>query len=140
MTVISKSIEVKPTFGRTAMRGLPAAVVAVGINAVLYLIGSAFGSFPEDVLTPMGTPIQLIAVVIMTLGGGIVATVGYFVLTRFLSVKMAKIAMWILGILVLGGMFFSPLSLELPLFGIVLLEIMHFVAGLLPLGALTRLS
>ncbi len=138
MTVISNSIEVKPSFGRIALKGVPPIVIAVGINAVLFLIGNVLGAFPDDVLTPMGTPIQLVAVVITTLLGGIVATIGYFVLTRFLSVKFAKVAMWIIGILVLAGMFFTPLSLGLPIFGVILLEIMHFVAGLLPIIQLTR--
>lgn len=138
MTVISNSIEVKPKFGRIAIKGLPPTVLAIGINAVLFLIGGALSAFPDDVLTPMGAPIQLLPVVIVTLVGGITATAGYFVLTRFLSVKMAKIALWVLGILVLAGMFFSPLSLGLPIVGVVLLEIMHLVAGLLPLVGLTR--
>jgi hypothetical protein len=139
MTVISKSLEVKPTVGRVAMRGVPATIIAVGINVVLFLIGSALGAFPEDVLTPLGTPIQLVAVAAMTLGGGIAATLGYFVLTRFLKMRMAKIALWIVGVIVLIVMFFSPLSLEgMPALGIFLLEVMHFMAGLLPIGRLTR--
>lgn len=139
MTVISSSIEVKPTVGQTALKGLPATVIAVGINVVLFLIGSALGAFPEEVLTPMGTPIQLVAVAVMTLLGGVVATMGYFVLTRYLSLRVAKIVMWVVAVLVLGGMFMAPLRLEgLPKFGIFLLEAMHFIAALLPIGRLTR--
>lgn len=141
MTVISNSIEVKPTVGQIAMKGLPAVIIAVGINVVLFFIGSVFNAFPDDVLTPMGAPIQLVPVAGMTLFGGIAATVGYFVLTRYLSIRVSKVILGVVGVLVLIGMFFMPLDLRsegLPIFGVVLLEVMHFVAGLLPLGRLIR--
>ena len=138
MTVISKSLDQKPSVGSLAVTGGIAAVVAAVINAVLFLVGNALGAFPEDVLTPLGEPISLVPVVLMTIVGGIAATVGYIVLTRFLSVRNAKIALWVIGALVLFGMFFSPLGLEgMPALGIFLLEVMHFVAGLMPIGRLT---
>lgn len=52
--------------------GLITIVVAAVINAVLYFIGAALGWLPETVLTPMGVPVTIVAVVAST----VVALVG----------------------------------------------------------------
>jgi hypothetical protein len=130
--------ESKPALGAIWKNGLIATAIAVIINALLFLLGSTF-TFPAEALTPMGAPITIGPVVILTLLAGLVATIGYTVLTRFLAISTANRVMWIVAVVVLIGMFFSPFGIEnVPLAEIVILEVMHLVAGLIPVYLLTR--
>lgn len=99
--------EQKPELGSVARQGAIATVVAVVVNVVLYFLGSAIGAFPPEALTPLGGPVVVGPVAIMSLLGGVVGTIGYFVLTRFLSRAKANLWFAILVLLVLVGMFFS---------------------------------
>ena len=137
MTAIENSESTKPAIGGIVRTGLIAAVVAIVVNALLFFIGSLF-TFPDNALTPTGDPVTIVPVVVVTLFGGIAATVGYIVLTRFLAKATANRVMLIGGALVLIGMFFNPFSIEnVPVAEIVILEIMHIVAAW-PVWQLTR--
>ena len=137
MTVVMKTEDPKPTIAQTARTGLTAAVAAVVINALLFLIGSIF-TFPDDALTPLGEPVGLAPVIVVSAVGGIAATVGYMVLLRFLTKTNANRVMWAFTVLVLIAMFRNPFGIEnVPMAEVVILEIMHFVAAL-PVFALTR--
>lgn len=135
---INTSTTTKPAIGAIWKNGLLATAIATVINAVLFFIGSLF-TFPPDAITPLGVPITIGAVISITLLGGVVATFGYTILTRFLNISTANRVMWIAAVLVLIGMFFSPFGItNVSIAQIVVLEIMHLVAGLLPVSMLTR--
>jgi len=136
----SETQQSNPALAVVWRTGIVAAVVATVINAILFLVGSLF-TFPDDAITPMGEPISLALVVIVTFIGGIVATIGYTALTRFLPVKVANRVMWVGAIIVLLGMGLQPFGIEnVPVAQIIILEIMHLVASLLPVGGLTRFA
>ena len=100
-------------------------------NAYMFgVIGAAAGAFPPDALTPMGVPVDVTAVIAASLMGSIVGTIGYFILTRVLTLKLAR-QIFIGGmVLALIGMFFGPFGIpNAPVLQIILLEIMHFVVG-----------
>lgn len=130
-------METKPTMNTTIRKGAIGTVIAVVVNAALFLIGSTF-TFPAEALSPLGEPVTLGPVIIMTLLAGVVATIGYLVLTRFLTLRNANIVMWVVTVLVLIGMVYGPFGIEnVPLAEIVILEIMHLVAAI-PVYWLTR--
>lgn len=123
---------------RTIWRnGLLAAVVAAGINALLYFAGAALGGFPPDVLTRMGTPVTVAPVVFMSVVLILLGTGVYVLLCRF--VANPKRWFTILAVAILVVMAYSPFTLpDAPLLMIVLLEIMHLVAGGAAIYFLTR--
>ncbi len=72
----------KPGLGVIWRNGLIAVVIAAIVNAILFFIGSALGAFPSSVITPMGTPLTLGPVVLMSAVGILVGTLGYTILSR----------------------------------------------------------
>jgi hypothetical protein len=138
MTTVTKNSTPSVTgFGRILRVGLNTTILASAINALLFLSASSV-TFPATALTPQGTPVTLAPVVMMTLFGGIAATIGYLILSKLLAQKTAKIVMLAGSALVLIGMFFNPFGIEnAPVAQIVVLEIMHLVAAL-PAWRLTR--
>ena len=120
----------KPGFGQIARQGLIVGVGAIVVNAILFFIGSALIAFPADALTSMGTPVDITAILGISVVATVAAIVGYFVLSRFLSRQRAKQVFVILAVLVLVGMAFNPLGIaNAPVLQIVLLEVMHVVLG-----------
>lgn len=119
-----------PGFGAIARQGAIAGVIGLVINLILFFIGGALGAFPPDALTPMGVPVDAVAVIGASVVSTVAAIVGYFVFTRFLSLQRAKQTFVVLAVLVLVGMAFNPLGItNAPALQIVLLEIMHLVLG-----------
>ena len=105
---------------------------------MLFLLTSSF-AFPPEAITPIGQPVSLPPVIIATLMGGAAATIGYIVLTRFLAVPTARRVLLVLAIIVLIAMAFTPFGItEVPTAQIIILNIMHVVAGLVPVAALMR--
>ncbi|MEM9005699.1 MAG: DUF6069 family protein [Cyanobacteria bacterium P01_F01_bin.86] len=127
----------KPEISTIFRQGCTATVMAVFINLALYLIGSTF-TFPANAIAPTGDPVTVAPVILASILGGLAATIGYLLLTRFFSRVMAKRIVWVLTGLTLAGMFFTPFGIEnVPIAQIVILEIMHLVAAL-PVWWLTR--
>jgi hypothetical protein len=127
----------KPSIGAIWRNGLIAAAVAAVINAVLYFIGSAMGAFPTSVLTPMGTPITIVPVVLVTVVGILAGTVAYTILNWL--TKNPNRWFTILAVVVLIAMAFNPFTLPgAPMLMIVFLEVMHLVAGGAAIYFLTR--
>jgi len=127
----------KPALGAIWRNGLIAAVVATVINAILFVVGAAMGGFPSDVLTPMGVPITLPTVLLMSVVPILIGALGYTILSRI----TANPARWftILTIIILILMFVTPLQLAAaPTLMVVLLEIMHLVVGGAAIYFLTR--
>lgn len=117
--------------------GLMAGVVAAIINAILFLIGSTF-TFPDNALTPMGQPIVLPIVIVMSLVPVLLGTGVYWALTRFVADKANKIFVAI-SVVVLLFMIPGPFGIEnVDTAQIIILQIMHIVAGGSALYFLTR--
>src|SRR5262245_45665331 len=119
-----------------ATNTIRAGAVGVGIagaaNTVLYLLGTSF-TFPADAIAPTGSPVLLINVLVSTLIGGAGAIAVYCLLTKFLARPTARRVMWMLTVLVLVAAVSGPLSISnLPVSEIVMLNMMHLVAGLVP--------
>lgn len=130
MTQAVANLKPKPSLGEVAKAGGTAVAVAIAVNVVLYLIGAAVGAFPPDALTPMGVPVDVTAVIAVSLMGSLVGTIGYFILTRVLTLQLARQVFTGGVVLVLIGMFFSPFGIpNAPALQIILLEIMHLVVG-----------
>lgn len=118
----------KPSLGTVWRNGLIAIVVAAVINAVLYFIGAALGWLPETVLTPMGVPVTIVAVVASTVVALVVATIVYSILNRFTGNPNRWFT--IVAVVLLVVSFASPLTLPgAPTMMIVVLEAMHLVAA-----------
>src|SRR4051812_38022452 len=112
----------KPAIGAIWRNGMMAAVVAAVINALLFFVGSAIGAFPTSVITPMGGPITVVLVVISTVVGLLVGTLGYTVL-NWLTANPNR---WftILAVIMLILMAYNPFTLAgAPMLMIVFLEI-----------------
>ena len=127
----------KPSLGTIWRNGGMAIVVAAVANALLYLIGAALGWMPDTVLTPMGQPITVVPVIASTVIALVVATIVYSILNRF----TANPNRWftIVAVIVLLVSAVSPLQLPgAPTMMIVLLEVMHLVAGVAAIYFLGR--
>jgi hypothetical protein len=128
MTAVASQAS-KPTLGTIWRNGLIAIVVAVVGNAVLYFIGAALGWIPNTVLTEMGQPITIVLVVASTIVALVVATIVYSILNRFTSNPNRWFMIIAVIVLVVSAM--RPLSLPgAPVMMIVVLEVMHLVAGI----------
>ncbi|RLT43573.1 MAG: hypothetical protein DWI57_04190 [Chloroflexi bacterium] len=120
----------KPAIPSIVRQGAIAAGIAIVVNALLYFIGAALGAFPADALTPMGVPVDVTAILGISVVATVAAIIGYFVLTRLLSVARAQQIFTIVAVLVLLGMATTPFGItNAPMMQIVLLEVMHLVMG-----------
>lgn len=140
MTTTMNQLDAKPTIGSIVRAGAIGLVIAALLNAILFFIGTAIGAMPA--MATMGQPIDLMAVLIFTIGGGIAATILYLILTRFLDHDRANLTFVIIASLVLIAMAFTPLTgvVEPTAITVVMLEIMHLVAGLPAMYTLTKMT
>ena len=129
----------KPSAGHIFQAGLIAGVASALVNATLYLITSALGFFPGNVLTPAGQPCSLAPVIIVSLVSSLGAAAVYALLVRY-TANPKRIFMWVAAV-VFVLMFFNPFMLQgAPPSMIVSLEIMHGVVAGFSIYLLTRLS
>jgi CBS domain containing-hemolysin-like protein len=128
----------KPKAVQIVRTGGIATVIATIINAIIFATGVTF-TFPADAVTALGGPVNLLAVAISTLLIGVMATLGYLTLTRFFSVGVARIVMWVSLAWMLIVPPANPFGIGIvPVAGIVILEVMHIVAARLPAWRMTR--
>jgi len=119
--------------------GLIGAGVAAIINIVLYLLGRALGSFPDTALTPMGRPVDVVGAAVFSVFGVVAGAVVYTILSRLMDTARANRWFLIIAIVVLIVMALSPLGVPgAPASQIVIMEIMHLVAGISAIYFLTR--
>ena len=119
--------------------GLIGAGVAAIINVALYLLGRALGSFPATALTPMGRPVDALGAAVLSVFGVLAGAVVYTILTRLMVTARANRWFLIIAIIVLVLMAPSPLAVPgAPASQIVIMEIMHLVAGISAIYFLTR--
>jgi hypothetical protein len=132
------TVDAKPTIGSIIRAGAIGIVIATVLNVILYFLSTAIGALPA--MASMGQPITLMPVLTFTIGGGIVATIGYLILTRFLTHRRANTVFVIIASLVIIGMAFTPITsvVEPTVLTVVMLEIMHLAAALPPMFTLTK--
>ena len=119
--------------------GLIGAGIAAIINVVLYLLGRALGSFPSTALTPMGRPVDAVGTAVFSVLGVLAGAVVYTILTRLMDTARANRWFLIIAVVVLVLMAPSPLAVPgAPASQIVIMEIMHLVAGISAIYFLTR--
>jgi hypothetical protein len=129
----------KRSLGSIWKAGIVGALVAAVINVVLYLIGRALGSFPDTALTPMGRPVDVFGAAFISILGVLGGTVAYSILSRFMATPRANRWFLIIAIVVLVLMIPSPLAIPgAPTSQVILMEIMHLVAGISAIFFLTR--
>ncbi|RIK29801.1 MAG: hypothetical protein DCC55_37775 [Chloroflexi bacterium] len=127
----------KPSLATIWRSGVLAAAVSAVGNAMLYFVGAALGGFPTDVLTPLGYPITVAPVLIMSIVPVLLGALGYTILSR-LPVN-PNLWFTVITVVIFVAMFFNPLSLPgAPALMIVLLEVMHVVTAGSAVYFLTR--
>lgn len=134
----SKVQSVRRPLADIARAGLFGAGLAAVVNVLLYLLGRAIGSFPATALTPMGRPVDAFSAAFISILGVAGGTVVYALLTRFMDKPKANRWFTIIAIIVLVVMIPTPFGIAgAPVSQIVLMEIMHLVAGLAAIYFLT---
>lgn len=127
-------------YHRLGLATLLAASLAAIINAVLFLVGSALGQFPETLVIPAsGQGVTLGPVIFMSAMGAIGGALVYALLGKFTK----RPVRWfrIIGVIVLVLSFGSPFAFPNAPFGFyVILLLMHVVAGLSTILVLTTLA
>jgi hypothetical protein len=137
--MIPNSNPARRPIGEIWKAGLIGAGVAAIINVVLYLLGRALGSFPATALTPMGRPVDALGAAVLSVFGVLAGAVVYTVLSRLMDTARANRWFLIIAIVVLILMVLSPLGVSgAPVSQIVIMEIMHLVAGISAIYFLTR--
>ena len=137
MTPNSKPV--RRPLGEIWKAGLVGAGVAAIIIVVLYLLGRALGTFPATALTPMGRPVDALGAAVLSVFGVLAGAVVYTILSRLMDTARANRWFLIIAIIVLVLMVLSPLGVPTaPASQIVIMEIMHLVAGISAIYFLTR--
>lgn len=127
---MSSVSESKPGFGAIARQGAIGTAIALVINSILFLAGSAAGAFPEDAVGPTGQAINLTAVIVAHIIPGIASMIIYYLMVRFLERSRADRFFLILAIVVLVAAVYNPFTItNAPVLQIVILQIMHLVLG-----------
>lgn len=130
---------VRRSLGSIWKAGVVGALVAAAINVVLYLIGRALGSFPDTALTPMGRPVDAFGAAFVSILGVLGGAVVYTLLSRFMATPRANRWFLIIAIVVLVLMIPTPLGIPgAPTSQVILMELMHLVAGISAIFFLTR--
>lgn len=105
---------------------LLAIVISLAANSALFFVGSALGAFPPTAILPNNEPMTLPPVVIGTVGGLVLATIGFAVLRRFTRMPVLIFRIGALIVLVLSA--FRPLTIPgVSTSMIIVLNIMHVV-------------
>jgi hypothetical protein len=132
----ASTLSTKPAIGTIWRNGITAAIVAAVINAILYYAGLATGNWDLGVITPMGTSINIVPVVVMSIATIVAGTLGYTIVSRFVSNPNLWfiVATAIVFLLMLAG----PFQLGAPVGMVVLLQLMHVVAAGSAIYFLTR--
>ena len=125
--------------GRLLWVGPAAGVAAAVVNAVVYLLASAFGAMPSDVVVPGRGPITLGAVLVSSFVPALVAAVVLTLLGRFTRRPVRNFV--VLGAVVFVVSLVPPFSGPgAPVPMVAALILMHVVAAVVITGVLTALA
>ena len=144
MSVSSGSVERLAPAGRIWQAGLLAAVIAAVINVVLYLIAQAAGVNFNFMPADMPAPPFAFAVIFATFVGVLLGTLGFTLMPRFSqrpisTFRIVAIVALVLSfaqpLLLTSGM--MPTAAPVGIGTILVLELMHIVAGVAAIYLLT---
>ena len=118
--------------------GIVAGVLASAANLAIYLVALVLGAWDSTVVAPAGdpigaTPILLLSLIPAALGG----LVGWAAI-RFLP--RGRTVFTVVAVAVLALMAIPPLQLGAPAAMVVLLQLMHVVAGGVTIGMVLRVD
>jgi hypothetical protein len=126
----------RPSLRPLLTAGLLAAVLSGVVNAVLYWLANAFGIWSTQVVTPMGQPILLSSVALLSFAPPLVAAVLAWALMRW--VPRGRSVFVLVSLAVLALFVLPPLQLGAPAAMVAFLELMHLVVAGLTLGLVLR--
>lgn len=119
--------------------GLLAGVVAAVVNVVVYLLASAVGAMPQDVVVPGQGPITLGAVVSVSFVPALLGALLFAAMGRFTRRPIRAFRVVAAVVLVLS--FATPFTLSgAPVAMVVVLLLMHVIAAVVIAGVLTTLG
>ena len=131
--------EERVAWGRLVPAGLLAAFVAAAANAVVYLVASAAGAMPQDVVVNGQGPIVLPMVATMSVLGALAGAGVYALVGRFARrpVRVFRVVAAVALVLSFVGPFTIPGA---PAAMVATLLLMHVVAAAVVVGLLTTLA
>ena len=116
-----------------------AGLIAAALNSILHFIGILTDLFKENVSTPTGDPLDLKAIVMMSIMSALTGGLVFFLLVRFTPMPVRLF--YFLAFMVVALLFFTPFILpNITLGMIVLLELMHLMVAVVVVGFLTQLT
>lgn len=125
-----------PTF---VLRGAAGTVVATAVNAALFVTTSPWAFPPGAIIPWAGAPVNLAAVTVSTVIGGALAVGGCALLRRFVPQHAHARRLFELAAVVLLLMACFPFMIvNVGTAQIVVMQLMHLVAGLVPLASIIR--
>jgi len=141
MQATQRSVTSRIAWGRLPVIALLAAITAVVVNTLIYVVASALGAFPQRVIlpAPVNGPLSVGPVVVASIIGVIAAAVVFAVIAvaarrpvrLFRIVATVALALSLVLPATIPG---APIQMILPLM------LMHVVAWAASVGALTTLS
>ncbi len=130
--------EERVAFRRLLWVGPLAAAAAAVANAVVYLVASALGAMPQDIVVNGQGPITLPVVAAMSAQGAVVGAVVYALVGWF--ARRPTRVFRIVAAVALVLSFATPFTIPgAPISMVLTLELMHMVAALVIVGMLTTL-
>lgn len=117
---------------------LIAAVLAAGLNALIYFGAAALGAFPQSVIVPRANaPFSVLPVLLLSVAAVFGAALMFLLVAR--ATPRPKRVFWTVAGLVFVVLFFTPFSIPgAPLGMVVALEIMHVTAAAAALWPVAR--
>lgn len=126
----------RPSFRAFLTAGVLAAVVSVAVNVVLFWIAQAVGAWSMAVVTPVGDPIVLSSVALLSVGSAIVGSLLAWLLIAF--VPRGRTVFLAIAALVLAAFLIPPFQLGAPVGMVIVLEAMHLVVAAATVGFALR--
>jgi hypothetical protein len=119
--------------------GAAGVIVASLVNAALFAATSSFAFPPDAIIAGAGVPVNLAAVIVSTVVGGVLAVGGYALLRRFLPSFNRPGRLYALAALALLLLAYFPFTIQnIGGAQIIMMQLMHVVAGIIPLYAMIR--
>lgn len=134
-----RSVRAKASVPALLWSAIAGTVIATAVNSALFLATSSWAFPPDAIAHETGAPVQLFEVAISTIVGGVLAFGGYALVRRFVPALHRPNRLYALAVLLLVLLAYGPFTIEnVGAAQIVVMQLMHVVAGLVPLYALLR--
>lgn len=126
----------RPSFRAFLTAGALAAVVSVAVNAVLFWIAQAVGAWSVAVAGPTGDPIELSAVVFLSVAPALAGSLLAWLLIAF--VPKGRTVFLAVAALVFAFFVIPPFQLGAPAGMVIALQVMHLVVAAATVGLVLR--